>query len=410
MEIINTFMNNFIDMFISMSFYIVLGLLCVGVLNTYVDKEKILKHLGKNKFSSVVKASVIGVPLPLCSCGVVPTAVELKKSGASNGAVTSFLISTPQTGIDSMLATYSMMGMLMAIFRPIAAFASGIIGGGMVNLFAKNDIMNMDSLEPSSCCSSTPSSNGCCGTEPVEESACCCGSEPVEESTCCCGSEPVEESTCCCATEAVEESTCCSASEPVEVSSCCGGGNVVQSHNKFLQVFKYAFGKFLDDIAVHFLVGMFIATIISTFLPVDFFVNIGLDKGVLAMLAVVLVGLPMYICSTASIPIALSLVAKGLSYGSAFAFLFTGPVTNIASLLVLGKALGRKITAMYIGAVVVCSIFFGFVLDFILDTFDLEISGMLACHTDHHSPFSSLVAVIFAVLVIRSVCKQKLGK
>lgn len=385
MEIINTFMDNFIDMFISMSFYIVLGLLCVGVLNTYVDKEKILKHLGENKFSSVVKASVIGVPLPLCSCGVVPTAVELKKSGASNGAVTSFLISTPQTGIDSMLATYSMMGMLMAIFRPIAAFASGIIGGGIVNLLAKHDAMNLEQLEVSSCCSSTHGEDSCCTSEPVVETSCCCGQEPVVETSCC-------------------------SSQPETQSSCCGTGNDRKSDNKFFQVFKYAFGKFLDDIAVHFLVGMFIATIISTFLPVDFFVNIGLDKGVLAMLAVVLVGLPMYICSTASIPIALSLVAKGLSYGSAFTFLFTGPVTNIASLLVLGKVLGKKITAMYIGAVVVCSIFFGLVLDFILETFSLEISGMLACHTDHHSPFSSLVAVIFAVLVIRSVCNQKMKK
>lgn len=398
MEIINTFMNNFIDMFISMSFYIVLGLLCVGVLNTYVDKDKILKHLGKNKFSSVVKASVIGVPLPLCSCGVVPTAVELKKSGASNGAVTSFLISTPQTGVDSMLATYSMMGLLMAIFRPIAAFASGIIGGGIVNLFAKNDTMNMEDLEVTSCCSETSSQDSCCSTEPVVESSCCCSTETVVESSCCCSTEPVVESSCCCSTE------------PVVESSCCSGEKVEKSTNKFFQVFKYAFGKFLDDIAVHFIIGMFIATIISTFLPVDFFVNIGLDKGILAMFAVVLVGLPMYICSTASIPIALSLVAKGLSYGSAFAFLFTGPVTNVASLLVLGKVLGKKITAMYIGSVVLCSIFFGFVLDFILENYNLEISGMLSCHTDHHSPFSSIVAVIFAVLVIRSICRQKLGK
>lgn len=368
MEIITAFINNFIDMFISMSFYIMLGLFFVGLLNTYVNKEKILKHLGEDKFSSVVKASVIGVPLPLCSCGVVPTAVELKKSGASNGAVTSFLISTPQTGVDSILATYSMMGMVMAIYRPFAAFASGIIGGGIVNIFAKYDTMNMEDVTADSCCASTPvETSSCCSTQTLEQTSNGCSHQPAEENTCCCGS------------------------------------HTPKSKNKIIQVVQYAYGKFLDDIALHFLIGMFIATIISTFLPVDFFVSIGLDKGILAMFAVVLVGLPMYICSTASIPIALSLVAKGLSYGSAFAFLFTGPVTNIASLLVLSKALGKKITAMYIGSVVLCSILFGLILDLLIELFGFEISGMLACHTDHHSPFSSVVAVIFAVLIARSM-------
>lgn len=383
MEIIYTFINNFISMFISMSFYIMLGLLFVGILNTYVNREKILKHLGKDKFSSVVKSSVIGVPLPLCSCGVVPTAVELKKGGASNGAVISFLISTPQTGVDSILATYSMMGMVMAIFRPLAAFASGIIGGGLVNLFAKHEKMEIGN----------DSEVSCCGGVETKEASCCCTSEPVESS--CCSSIPEPEISLC----------CCSSKEEV-VGSCCSGDTTKVESNKIFQVFKYAYGKFLDDIAIHFLVGMFIATIISTFLPVDFFINIGLNQGIFAMFAVVLVGLPMYICSTASIPIALSLVAKGLSYGSAFTFLFTGPVTNIASLLVLSKTLGKKITGMYIASVVGCSIFFGFVLDFLIEKFQFEISGMLACHTDHHSPFSNVVAVIFAILIVRSVVNK----
>lgn len=390
MEILNTFMNNFIDMFISMSFYIMLGLFFVGLLNVYINKDKILKHLGKDKFSSVVKASVIGVPLPLCSCGVVPTAVELKKSGASNGAVTSFLISTPQTGVDSMLATYSMMGIVMAIYRPFAAFASGIIGGGLVNLFAKNDKMNLDNVETHSCCSSTP----------VEETHSCCSSTPVEESSCCCSLTPVEETHSCCS------------SAPVEEVSSCGCGTVPSrlSEKKFIQVFQYAYGKFLDEIAIHFLIGMFIATIISTFLPVDLFVNLGLDKGILPMFAVVLIGIPMYICSTSSIPIALSLVVKGLSYGSAFAFLFAGPVTNIASLLVLNKTLGKKITSMYIGSVVLCAVIFGGLLDYLIAQFDLEIQGIIMHHGSHVSPFSTLVALVFAVLLVRSIYKQKVTK
>lgn len=138
MDNLENFINNFVDMFVHMSFYILLGLLCVGILHVFIKRESILKHLGKHKFSSIVKASAVGVPLPLCSCGVVPTAIELKKGGASNGAVISFLTSTPQTGIDSIFATYSLMGIIMAIFRPIAAFISGIISGIVVNFFAKD--------------------------------------------------------------------------------------------------------------------------------------------------------------------------------------------------------------------------------------------------------------------------------
>ncbi|MFI3115963.1 MAG: SO_0444 family Cu/Zn efflux transporter [Clostridia bacterium] len=393
MEILKAFCLNFLEMFIGMSFYIMLGLFFVGILNVYVNRENILKHFGAKNFSAVLKASAAGVPLPLCSCGVVPTAVELKRGGASNGAVISFLISTPQTGVDSILATYSMMGAVMAIFRPLAAFCSGLLGGAFVNMFAK-DTEIMGEVELSCCCSSEPVESTCCSSSEPVESECSCSSEPVE-SACSCSSEPVE-SACSCSSEPVESACCCS-SEPID-----------KSVPKFKLAMQYSYGKFLDEIAGHFMVGMVLATLIATFLPADFFVSLGFDSGILGMVAMVLVGLPMYICSSSSIPIALALMAKGLSAGSAFVFLFTGPVTNIASMVVLSKTLGKKITAMYTLVVVFCSMLFGIILDYILIAFDINIMSQthIEAHGSHTNPLSIVVSIIFAILIAKSFYKK----
>ncbi len=377
MNYINAFISNFMDMFLDMSCFIMLGLLLVGILHTFIKKDKILKHLGKDKFSSVVKASVVGVPLPLCSCGVVPTAVELKKSGASNGAVVSFLISTPQTGVDSIFATYSMMGLVMAIFRPIAAFISGILGGAFVNLFAKKEVIAVEGEHTSSCCCHSEETHTCCSHEaPVAELA----EEPVAEHSC-----------CCCHSHA-------------EVA--------VQKTPKWMEVFQYAYGGFLDEIAIHFLVGMFLATIIATFLPADFFVSLGIQQGLVAMLAMVIIGLPMYICSTSSIPIAISLIGKGLSYGGAFVFLFTGPVTNIASLLVLRKVLGKKITGLYLTSVILCSIGFGLLLDVLMSKWDVLsfASAHGAGHFMFPEPVTIVIAIIFALLLVKSIIVRIKGR
>lgn len=352
--------NEFVCMFISMSFYIMLGLLFVGILHTYINKDKVLKHLGKNKASSVINASIVGVPLPLCSCGVVPTALELKKDGASNGAVTSFLISTPQTGVDSIMASYAMMGPFMAIIRPIAAFISGIIGGLIVNVFARDEVIESN------------------------------------------------KKTCCCSHKQPVETTCCSNNQSTQ-SSCCGSKTT--SSKKIVQVFKYAYGEFLDDISVHFLVGIALASLIAVFIPADLFINLGLSEGILGMLSMVIIGMPMYICSTSSIPIAMSLMTKGLSLGSAFVFLFVGPVTNIASLLVLSKSLGKKITTMYISIVIGCSVFFGLIIDWFVKQNEVILENTLTHSSHGHGGIlTEIIAIIFALLLARSIFLKLINK
>ncbi|MFI3165652.1 MAG: SO_0444 family Cu/Zn efflux transporter [Bacillota bacterium] len=414
MEYLKLFVVNFVDMFIDIAPYLMLGLLFVAIMDAFIKKETILKHMGKDDFSSVLKASVVGVPLPLCSCGVVPTALGLKKNGASNGAVVSFLTSTPQTGVDSILATYSLMGAFMAIVRPITAFVSGIIAGTLVDVFAKDEVVKTDGIGDSCGC-------GCGGHEEIKEHHCGCGchEEKHEDEHCGCGchEEVVEDHCSCgCHEEVVEDHCSCGCHEEKKEDHCgCGCHEEPRGEKKgfsqLLPALKSAYGGFLDELSVRLLVGIVIATLISTFIPADFFVSIGLDGGIFAMIAMVIVGLPMYICSVASIPIAISLVAKGMSLGSAFVFLFVGPVTNIASIMLINKALGKKITAIYLSTSIVVALVVGILIDFAVANFNLQIMLQPGSVSHGSSGFIiTVLSVVFAVLMARGIVKYFASK
>ncbi len=349
------YFTNLWELFVDMSFYIVIGLLFTGFLHAFVNKDAILKHIGKNNTASVVKASVLGVPLPLCSCGVVPTALYLGKSGASKGAVVSFLTSTPQTGVDSLIATYGLMGPLFAVFRAVAAFLSGIVSGVVTNLLCKKDTNNFQS----------------------------------DKATCASSKESTTEKSCCCSN-----------------TECHSKAEKIPFFSKVKSAFTYAFGEFLDEIAVHFVIGLLIAALISTIIPDNWLAN--LTTPLFTMLLMLLIGIPMYICSTASIPIALSLIMKGISPGAAFVFLFAGPVTNIASLAILSKTLGKKVLIIYLSCVAVCSIVFGFILDGIIAGLGYTgITSFTNTSDEHGLPlYMVVIAIGFGILVLRSLLKK----
>ncbi len=375
------YLHNLWELFVDMSFYIVIGLLFTGILHAFVNKDAILKHIGKKSTASVVKASVLGVPLPLCSCGVVPTAMYLGKSGGSKGAVVSFLTSTPQTGVDSIIATYGLMGPLFAVYRALAAFVSGIISGIVTNILCKNDDADYASAKPACACSGEHEHK----SEP-EKPACACSGEHEHKS------EP-EMPACACSGEHEHKSV----AEPTFIA-------------KIKSVFTYAFGEFLDEIAGHFVVGLLIAALISTFVPEEWLSSF--SNPLLSMLAMLVIGIPMYICSTASIPIALSLMMKGISPGAAFVFLFAGPVTNIASLAILGKSLGKKVLIIYLVCAGVCSIIFGLALDFIINVSGYEgITNITQNSHEHEIPiYMIVVAVVFGILVFKSLIKKFMTK
>lgn len=272
----------------AMSPYLLLGFLVAGVLHVFVPKKFYRRYLTNNDFRSALCASLLGIPLPLCSCGVIPTAVGLRNEKASKGAVAAFLIATPQTGIDSILATFSLMGLGFAIVRPSAALVTGICGGLLANRLLKGNL------------SGEASENA----------------------------------------PAVDE----------------------QKGSKFVRIFKYAYVNMIQDIGPRLLLGLLLAALIQVAIPDEFFLQFS-NRPLVQMLVMLAVAVPMYVCSTGSIPIAAALLAKGLTPGAAFVLLMAGPAVNFGSILVINKTMGRKFTSLYLITIILGAIIFGFLLN-----------------------------------------------
>ena len=296
--------------------YILLGFLFAGLLNEFVKPRTMARHLSGRGLLPVVKAAALGVPLPLCSCGVLPTAVSLRRRGASRAASTSFLIATPQTGVDSIAATYSLLGLPFAMIRPVAALVGAVAGGWAVGRFGGEEKAASD-----------------------EESCCVVGEEEASSG---------------------------------DASLGC----------RLLRAVRYGFVDIVGSVGGWLVVGLIVAALITVTVPESFFTALS-DNRLLAMLAVVVVAVPMYVCATGSIPIAMSLMMKGLSPGIAFVMLMAGPAANFASVMILSRTNGRRATAIYIASVVVTAIGFGLVIDCLLPQpwFALPMSGSGACHS-----------------------------
>ena len=286
MEIILSFWN----VLVMMAPWLLVGFLLAGVVSVLLPRKWVVGVMGRARgWRGVLNAVLIGVPLPVCSCGVLPLTAGLRKAGAGKGAVAGFLISTPQTGIDSILATFALMGPVFAVARPIAAFATGLAGGVAVDVLTR-------------------------GEADV-------ASVPKKEGHCCC---------CHCHEHA----------EPSE-SDCSAEGNL------FVRILRTGYGELLGEVARPLAVGLVVAAVVTAFVPANFFATAFGGNDWLAMPAMVLLGFPMYVCSTASIPIAASLVAKGLTPGAAFVFLMVGPAINAASMTAVAKMIGVRASVVY---------------------------------------------------------------
>ncbi len=325
----------FINLLNEMSPYLLLGFLFAGVLKVYVPKEAYTKNLSKPNFRSVVLSAVAGVPLPLCSCGVIPTGMSLHKEGASKGATVSFLISTPQTGVDSIAATYSLLGLPFAIIRPFIAFLTGIIGGIITNKVDKSK-----------------------------------------------------------ATEEIKE-------EKAEFD--------FKSKNKILKVLHYGFVEMIEDIGKWLIIGIVAAGLIAVFVPDNFFTTY-LDSPLLNMLIVLAISIPMYICATGSIPLAAVLMLKGMSPGAALVLLMAGPATNIATMTVIGKVMGKKTLIVYLLTIVLGAVGFGLAIDAFLPTSWFTLSNS-SLHEHGHDVFSWIKtgsSIILVGLIINAFLQKKI--
>jgi|TARA_B110000037_G_scaffold213074_1_gene267042 uncharacterized membrane protein YraQ (UPF0718 family) len=281
--------------------YLLLGFGCAALLRCVVTDETVQRHLGQGGWRQTVKASLIGVPLPLCSCGIIPVAASLREQGGSPGAVTSFTASTPQTGVDSILATGALLSWPFAAIRVVVAFISGVLAGTLVDRFA--------SSKPSSS-SSSSQSKPCCST-------------PEPEPTCC--STPTPES------------------EPLS--------STTTQHSSFKEALHFGFVRLPSDIGGSLLLGLFLAGVLTVLLPNDLSGS-PWTTGALAYLITTAAAIPLYVCSTGSIPMAYALLHAGFSPGAALIFLIAGPATNTATITALTKMLGSKAVALYLAAII----------------------------------------------------------
>ena len=373
-------MNDFIkavyEIYLEIAPYLFIGLTFAGLMHVLLKGDFILRQLGKANIWSIVKAAVFGVPLPLCSCGVVPTAMHLKRKGASNGATISFLTSTPQTGIDSIIPTFGMLGWFMGIYRPVTALLMGIISGAITNKIKPED--KLENIEFAA--------QSCCLTCDCDDPNCTHPSHPWNR--------PKGE----------ETSVSCSFGTAHD-----DGHEHEHSSDKQTNVFKkfiaYAYGDFIDDISTQLIVGIILAGLITWLIPDGFFVKYG-GQGFLGMILMIIVGLPMYVCATGSIPIAVSLIMKGISPGAAFVFLVVGPATNAASLTVIASSLGKKVTAVYVTVLTLCALGFGMLLNVLVDNFGVTVNVKHMAHDMGRSIWLDIVTGIFTVILVLSFWRK----
>lgn len=320
-------LNSLLFMLNEMSPYILLGFFIAGLVHAFVPQKTFARHLAGTGWRSVVKSAAIGIPLPLCSCGVLPAAISMRRNGASRAASTSFLIATPQTGIDSIAATWSLLGPAFAVIRPIAALVTAVFGGIAVG---KSERKNAE----------------------------CINCQPIAEE--------------------------------------------VAEHKRFgrklLDALRYGFIDLVGSIGGWLVAGLIIAALITVYVPADFFTVIG-SKPMLSMVTVLVIAIPMYVCATGSIPIALSLMLKGLSPGTALVLLMAGPAANFASFTLVSREMGRKSAIIYLISIVVGAMTFGLIIDYVLPADWFTIRNAQAMAGKEHA-FSLLSTISSAVLVI----------
>ena len=346
-----SFTQHFVGLFIESAPWLLMGFSVAGLMKAFVPSQVLAKHLGEPGLLATVKAALLGAPLPLCSCGVIPAALGLRRSGASKAATTSFLISTPETGVDSVTVSYAMMGPFMAIIRPIAAISTAITAGLLVGS-DKND--------------HAPQSS-----EPVQS---CCASKTAEP-------EPEPASA---------ESCCSKVSEENRAADSIG--------NRLRDSMKFTFVDLIRDISLWLMIGLGIAALVKTYVPTEFLTQWG--DGFMAFVVMALIGVPMYICALASTPIAAGLLFSGVSPGATLVFMLVGPATNIATIGLVKNELGTRALVAYLGSVVGVGFGFGYLTNYLVAQWSIDFLAQTQhTHIMTNTPIASMSAIILGALM-----------
>lgn len=308
--------------------WLLLGFAIAGIVKAWVPEAVVARVLGGSGLWPITKAALIGAPLPLCSCGVLPAAAGLRRGGASRPATVSFLIATPETGPDSVALTYALLGPVMAVLRPVAAVTSAVFAGLATAFLTRGEPVE----------TSAPATSGCgCGAAAVE------GTDKIDDG---CARDP-----------------------------CCAGPAKAGVWQRLTDGFRFAFTVIVDDVAHWLVLGLAVAGAVLALVPPMSLTSWG--QGLPAMLVMLVVGLPIYVCATASTPIAAAMLTVGVSPGAVLVFLLAGPATNIASIGVVGRLLGRRALAGYLGGIIFASLGLGLMTDAVFSAVGFEVAAQL---------------------------------
>tara|TARA_B100001123_G_scaffold112393_1_gene131057 strand:- start:895 stop:1908 length:1014 start_codon:yes stop_codon:yes gene_type:complete len=315
------FLENIWNLMLELAPWLFVGTVMASLLHIWLPPDFINRRLGSGGPSSVLRAVVFGVPLPLCSCAVIPATVSLKKEGAGQGSALGFLIATPQTGVDSILVTASMLGWPFALFKVVAALVTGVAGGVLADRKGLSNVS--DQQKPDACC---------------------------------------------------------------------------HDHNHaatgWREALNYGLYDLLYPIWGWLLVGLIASALITTWVPEDQFSGLA-GAGIWTLLLTIFISMPLYVCATASVPVAAALVISGFPEGAALVFLLVGPATNIATIGAVHRLFGMRILVIYILTVIVGSVSFGMIFDAF---WGLQTTGLVIAH-QHHSLAASASAVLLTGLL-----------
>ena len=383
------------------SLWLLFGFLLAGVVHVLVPREWMFKHLGGKGIVPLIKASLLGIPLPLCSCAVIPVAAGLRKQGASKGASAAFAISTPQTGEESIPLTWGLFGPVFALARPVIAVITGLVAGILIDLTHRNEeepvSQSPDPIED-------PNAIGLSITNADEAGAAVAKIEKKATGSCCSSKAEPAPNSCCSSKQEPQTSSCCSSTTPKEEpaeGSCCSS-TPQKTNLGFIggtrEAFRHGFGVMLVDLAIWLSIGLIMAAVIAAAVPPGWFEE-HIGSGIITKLVMLLVGIPLYICATSSTPLAFSLVIAGLSPGAALVLLLSGPATNVATMSWLLKDLGMKALIIYLATIAGIALGAGIIFDMYFISFMPELSEMVALH-EHLAPLLSVKGIAATIFII----------
>ncbi len=344
------FLRNTLEMALLSAPWLLLGLVMAGLIRAWVPMALVGRSLGGSGLGAVTRAALIGAPLPLCSCGTLPAAISLHRSGASKATTTSFLIATPETGVDSVALSWVLLGPFLALFRPLAAILSAITAGLLVGR-AETASTPAVTMQPVGVAPVASCDGGCCGHDGHHDQAKSDGS-PFWRRT--------------------------------------------------IDGLAYAFTDLLDDLALWLVIGIAAAGLVVTVAPPDLLAGWG--SGLWAMLLVLVISVPMYVCATASTPLAAAMLLAGVSPGTVLVFLLAGPASNLASLALVRRELGGRALAAYLTGVAGVALLLGLGLDWVAVTWNLDLLAGMARPGSGEQELPAVVTTLsLLVLVVAAV-------